>query len=115
MNKLIVTACVALATCAGYAAYQSFSPVELDEGEAEQPVVYLCQETNKVVVAPPEAVPARNPATGRYTLYRALYCGTCAKWHALPTPDARNSNPLGYRCPQHKTPMSSEGPIPAGN
>ena len=74
-------------------------------------VVYLCRETQKLLKAPAQPVPAVNPDTGRPTLYRALYCSDCKKWHAVPPPDVFPGNPLSYPCPKHRRPMSAAGPL----
>jgi hypothetical protein len=112
MNKGLMFAVVSLLVVAGAAAYRSFSASGSSETSEDENVVYICQETGKVLRAPADQIPALNPETGHNTLYRALYCGTCAKWYPLPPPDARNANPLGYRCPKHDTAMSTDGPIP---
>ena len=78
--------------------------------EESNDVVYLCKETKKVVRAPLQPTPAVNPETGRKTLFRALYCSRCKKWHAIPPSEERSGNPLRYRCPKHKSTMSPNGP-----
>ncbi|GAB4154840.1 MAG: hypothetical protein Tsb009_31550 [Planctomycetaceae bacterium] len=82
----------------------------VDGGETVT-VVYLCKETKKVVRAPLQPSPAVNPETGRKTLYRALYCSKCKKWHAIPPGEERSGNPLRYRCPKHHSAMSADGPV----
>ena len=78
--------------------------------ETAQDVAYLCKETKKLIKAPPQPVPAVNPQTGRATLYRALYCGECKAWKAVPPPDVFPGNPLTYPCPKHQRQMTSTGP-----
>lgn len=73
-------------------------------------VFYLCEETEELVKAPLQQVPATNPQTGRKTLYRALYCSDCEKWRAVPPPEVYPGNPLAYRCPKHDCPMAVSGP-----
>src|SRR5688572_1021420 len=85
------------------------------EGNASEDVIaaipYICRETKQVIEAALSPVPAVNPKTGRATLFRALYCPDCKKWHAVPPPDVFAGNPLTYRCPKHHHPMSQKGPI----
>ena len=71
-------------------------------------VAYLCRETRQVVFAPPQAVPAVHPQTGRPTLDRALYCPQCRSWH--PVPPTWPGNPLAYRCPRTRGPLEASGP-----
>ena len=80
--------------------------------EQERRVVYICRETKKLVVAALQPTPAVNPATGRKTLIRALYCPRCKKWRAIPTDSAVNGNPLATKCPKHKCAMTADGPFP---
>ena len=91
-----------------------FSPGS-QEGKASEKgietVPYLCRETKMVVKAAPAPVPAVNPQTGKATLYRALYCPDCKKWHAVPPPDVFAGHPLTYPCPKHRRAMSAEGPL----
>jgi hypothetical protein len=79
--------------------------------EESNNVVYLCKETKKVVRAPLHPTPAVNPETGRKTLFRALYCSRCKKWHAIPPSEERSGNPLRFNCPRHKSAMSLNGPV----
>ena len=79
-------------------------------GETEN-VVYLCRETKKIVRAPLQPTPAVNPATGRKTLVRALYCTKCKKWHAVPPAMEQSGNPMRYQCPKHKIDLSADGPL----
>lgn len=76
----------------------------------EKQVVYLCSETKQIVRAPLQPTPAVNPATGRKTLVRALYCEKCRSWHPIPPAIEQGGNPLRYQCPKHKIDMSPEGP-----
>lgn len=87
------------------------------EGNAQESVIetvpYICRETKQVIEAPVSPVPAVNPNTGRATLFRALYCSDCKKWHAVPPPDVFPGNPVTYPCPKHRQPMTNEGPLDA--
>lgn len=98
--------------------YWIFSPSS-QEGNASENVMetvpYLCRETKQVVRVPLGSVPAVNPATGRATLFRALYCPDCKKWHAVPPPDVFPGNPLTYSCPKHHRAMTADGPLDANN
>ncbi len=78
---------------------------------AENTVAYLCSETGRLIVAPLGPTPALNPATGRRTLVRAMYCAECAKWYAAPPSDVSGGNPQNIRCPKHNTPLSMKGPL----
>jgi hypothetical protein len=93
----------------GYGIFSASSPAE--SASADAAVVYVCRETKQLVQAPPQQVPAVNPNTGRATLYRAMYCADCRKWHAVPPPEAFPGNPLTYRCPKHHHQMTADGPI----
>lgn len=75
-------------------------------------VVYLCRETEEIIVGPPQATPAVNPKTGRPTLVRGLYCPECQKWRAVPSSEVHSGNPLAWPCPVHRQVMSLEGPLP---
>jgi hypothetical protein len=76
--------------------------------------VYICRETGRIVTAPPQPTPAVNPETGRTTLYRALYCGKCQSWRAVPPSEVYGGNPMSNVCPRHRERMSPSGPLPAG-
>ena len=82
--------------------------------ETGEQVVYLCRETGRVVAGPPQSTPAVNSATGRPTLYRALYCPQCQTWRVVPPSEVYGGNPLSQVCPRHRTPMSPTGPLPEG-
>jgi hypothetical protein len=94
--------------------YWTLSPSSPEGNASENPsetVPYLCRETKQVVMAPLGSVPHVNPKTGRATLFRALHCPDCKKWHAVPPPDVFPGNPLTYPCPKHKKPMTTNGPL----
>jgi hypothetical protein len=78
----------------------------------ERRAVYFCRETKKPVVAAVQPTPAVNPATGRRTLVRALYCPQCKAWRAVPPDAAANGNPLATKCPKHRCPLTADGPLP---
>jgi hypothetical protein len=81
------------------------------DASAVPDVVHVCRETGQLIIAPPQPTPAINPRTGRATLYRALYCRACGRWHAVPPSEAGGGNPLSNLCPRHRQPMSAEGPL----
>ena len=85
------------------------SPAESTSADA----VYLCRETKALIRLPAQAVPAVNPHTGRATLFRALYCAACRKWHPVPPPEVFAGNPMTYPCPNHQCAMTADGPIDA--
>ena len=79
--------------------------------EPQKSVVYICRETRQFRRAPPQPSPIVNPKTGRKTMFRALYCSRCKRWHAIPPAEERSGNPLRYQCPKHHCAMSLEGPM----
>jgi hypothetical protein len=85
----------------------------VDSRDSEQRAVYFCRETKRPVVAAVQPTPAINPATGRRTLVRALYCPQCKAWRAVPPDAAANGNPLASKCPKHRCPLTADGPLPA--
>ena len=89
----------------------SSSSKENPSRESVKDVVYVCRETKELIKAPPQKVPATNPSTGRATLYRALYCSECRRWHPVPPPELYSGNPLTYRCPKHHRQMTASGPL----
>jgi hypothetical protein len=94
--------------------YWLVSPTSQEGNASEnsiEAVPYICRETKQIIEAPLSQVPAVNPATGRATLFRALYCSACKKWHAVPPPDVFSGNPLTYSCPKHRQPMTMDGPL----
>jgi hypothetical protein len=96
--------------------YWIFSPASREGNASEntiETVPYICRETKQIVEAPLTQVPAVNPNTGRATLFRALYCPACKKWHTVPPPDVFPGNPLMYPCPKHHRPMTMDGPMDA--
>ncbi|MEX1098675.1 MAG: hypothetical protein WED34_21690 [Planctomycetales bacterium] len=78
-----------------------------EAGGDERLVTYVCTETRAVVQAEAQPTPALNPATGRRTLVRGMYCAECREWYPVPA-DARH--PQAIRCRRHGTPMSLSGP-----
>ena len=82
-----------------------------DEAADVKQIVYVCSETKKLVLAPPQPTPAENPATGRRTLLRALYCPQCKTWQAAPPSDQSATHPLNLRCQKHNVPLTVDGPI----
>jgi len=78
--------------------------------EAQTNVVYLCRETQQLRRAPRQPSPIVNPKTGRKTMFRALYCSRCKRWHVIPPGEEQTGNPLRYKCPKHRCPMSENGP-----
>lgn len=84
---------------------------EAEEDEPAPDPVYICSDTGKLVSLPFEPAPAINPDTGKRTLYLALYCDACQKWHSVPPPDVYRANPFSYPCPVHRQPMAATGPM----
>ena len=84
---------------------------EVEEDEPAPDPVYICRDSGRLVSMPFEPAPAVNPDTGKRTLYLALYCDTCKKWHAVPPPDVYRGNPFSYPCPVHHQPMAATGPM----
>ena len=82
---------------------------------ASEIVPYICRESKQIIEAPLNPVPAIHPETGRATLFRALYCAKCKKWHAVPPPEAFPGNPLTYPCPKHRVLMKQDGPLNSNN
>lgn len=74
-------------------------------------IVYICSETEELIVGPPQSVPAVNPITGRRTLLRGGYCAECRRWYALPSSEHAAGNPKPMYCRKHNVLMSLEGPI----
>jgi len=89
--------------------------INCSKSETEEPkekAVYVCRETKEVVVAPVQPTPAINPATGRKTLLRALYCPEGKRWRAVPPDAATNGHPMNSKCPQHHCRLTADGPLP---
>lgn len=80
---------------------------------AGEDVVYVCSETGQTVVAPLQATPAINPAIGKATLLRGVYCPKCDRWYAMPPSDHAAGNPKPLICRVHNVPMTTDGPKPA--
>ncbi|MBW3539822.1 MAG: hypothetical protein KY476_06095 [Planctomycetes bacterium] len=115
MNKLAWLAGAALVAVLLYlaAALVGLRGQDAAGGEGPDEVVYVCREAKTLVSAPPQPTPAVNPATGRRTLVRALYCRDCDGWRAVPPTEAYGGNPLSHACPRHRQPMSPTGPLTA--
>ena len=104
IGVVLVIACGALLVC--------LRPSDSEEDEEPAPdPVYICRDTGKLVSMAFEPAPAVNPETGKRTLFLALYCDTCKKWHAVPPPDVFRGNPFSYPCPVHHQPMAATGPM----
>ncbi len=99
------------ALAAGLAAATALSIGGRHTGSAAA-IVYVCTETGQVLSAPPQPVPAINPATGRRTLVRGVYCAGCNRWYAAPAPDHRTGNPRPPVCRIHHVAMTFDGPDP---
>lgn len=111
MQALKYICVLCLVGIAAYWLLPDRSPSRTTSAETVPDVVYLCKETNQLIKAPPQQVPATNPDTGRATLYRALYCAECETWKVVPPPDVFPGNPLTYPCPKHRRQMTATGPI----
>jgi hypothetical protein len=98
-------------TLLGYWIFSPSSPEGNASENTRESVPYICRETKQVVLAPLAPVPVVNSQTGRATLFRALYCPDCKKWHAVPPPDVFPGNPLTYPCPKHRHVMTTDGPL----
>jgi len=86
------------------------SPVRDEE---RQKFVFVCQESGEAFVKRAQNTVETHPRTGRPTLMPGLYCEQCQKWRASPPLSVLQQNPSASLCPTHKTPMASDGPLPA--
>ncbi|MGE3313619.1 MAG: hypothetical protein AB7O26_00800 [Planctomycetaceae bacterium] len=80
--------------------------------QSESIVTYVCSETGAVIATTAQQEPALNPATGRRTLLRGVYCPQCEKWYRAPSPEHSGGNPRPLVCGVHQVPMTYEGPSP---
>jgi hypothetical protein len=76
--------------------------------------VYICRATGELFVGPGKIVPQIHPATGRATLWPALYCPRCETWSASPPTERLSGHPELLDCPKCKTMRSFDGAIPEG-
>lgn len=86
-----------------------------DETASDVPpkMVFVDVKTGEAKALPATAeVPVMNPDTGRRTMMPAMYCETCAKWYPVPPAEQLNRAKEAGMCPQHKTPLKAEGPMP---
>jgi hypothetical protein len=77
------------------------------------PIVYVDRETQQpVVLTGAVDAPAVNPQTGRRTLMPGLYCPQCQAWHPTPPLEVLQRDPAARRCPECRSPLTSDGPSP---
>ena len=101
-TTLLLSTAVCVASCS--------KPAPRSSVANDERVTYICTETMKIVLGPPQTTPAVNPETGKKTLVRAVYCAECQSWRPSPPPDTVAGNPLAALCPKHQIPMTPDGP-----